>query len=338
MFRHQTKQERQMSHELSMRKNGKAEMAYVGMKPWHGLGQELKAGASIAEWAIAAGMDWKINRSIVRYATARDDGGLKLWPDKHVLFRSDSKEPLGMVSDGFQIVQPAQVLEFFRDLVGGAGFTLDTAGTLFGGKKFWALAKIGEEGAVLKGDTVKGYLLLATACDGSMNTEGKIVATRVVCNNTISIALREQTKNCAKVSHKSVFNPTAMKKELGLVHDSFQTFMSDMRHLTQVSINAGLAKELTFALVNKEQAVTKERTEQVCDSAPYKKIIELFDGKGIAARNPGVKGTAWGWLNAVTEYVDHHRRAHNQNNRLNNAWFGGGDDMKTRAAELVLVK
>ena len=101
-----------MAHELTIRKSGTAEMAYAGDTPWHGLGQQLAEGAPIETWLTAAGMDWRIQRSKVRYSTARDDAeGSQVWDDQHVLFRSDTKAPLGIVSDGYKAVQPREVVE-----------------------------------------------------------------------------------------------------------------------------------------------------------------------------------------------------------------------------------
>jgi phage/plasmid-like protein (TIGR03299 family) len=142
-----------------------AEMAYVGEKAWHGLGQQVAEGATIEQMQTAAGMDWKICRSRVRYGA---DDAPRIIEDKHVLFRNDTKAALGIVSDNYKIVQPAQVLEFFRDLTESNGFKLNTAGTLFDGRRFWALASVGEEAVIMGQDRVGGYLLLSTSCDGSL--------------------------------------------------------------------------------------------------------------------------------------------------------------------------
>lgn len=110
-------------------------MAYVGATPWHGLGQRLESGASIDEWLAAAGMNFTVERSPVLFAHGMLKMDITTWGEKHVLYRDDTLAPLGVVSDSYQIVQPAQVLEFFRDLTAEAGFTLETAGVLFGGRR-----------------------------------------------------------------------------------------------------------------------------------------------------------------------------------------------------------
>jgi phage/plasmid-like protein (TIGR03299 family) len=217
-----------MSHELTTRTNGKVEMGFVaGTARWHGLGNELADGASIDEWIVAAGMDWKVQRSRVRFITENGaDASIKTWEDQHVLFRSDNKTPLAVVSDGFKIVQPKQVLEFFRDLCETNHFKMRTAGTLFEGRRFWALADIGEESYVLDAkDRVKGRLLLVTACDGSMKTTAKFVNECVVCNNTLTVARAEAGKQIA-VSHRSVFNPNDTKAKLGLAAGQFASFIT----------------------------------------------------------------------------------------------------------------
>lgn len=135
-----------MAHNITFA-NGRSEMAYIGQKPWHGLGQELTPDASLETWAKEAGMEWKVLRSRVRYSTERgpdqsEANGVKVWEDKHVLFRSDTKAPLGLVSDRFKIVQPIDILKFFTDVAERNNLRLETAGTLGGGTKYWALARL----------------------------------------------------------------------------------------------------------------------------------------------------------------------------------------------------
>ncbi len=197
-----------MAHELSTRSNGMTEMAYVGEKPWHGLGQELNDSSTIEDWTREAGMDWKVLRAKVRYPVTAEDAESQNFitdEDNHVLFRSDTKARLAIVGSGFKIVQPRETLEFFRDLVADAGYKLCTAGVLRGGQKYWAQADCGLRDNVLGNDVLKGKLLLATACDGSMKTIVKNVSERVVCANTLAVALGEGG-SLIKVSHRSVLD------------------------------------------------------------------------------------------------------------------------------------
>ena len=92
-------------------------MAYAGDKPWHGLGNKLATPQPIDIWKRQAGMDWMIEESEVRYITGNHTvGAIHSFPEQKVLYRSDTKRPLAVVSKRFQVVQPEEVLEFYRDL------------------------------------------------------------------------------------------------------------------------------------------------------------------------------------------------------------------------------
>ena len=181
------------------------QMAYVGAEPWHGLGNRLPAKQPIEVWAKSAGMDWTIQESPVRFMadSIGSLGTIHSFEDQKVLYRSDTKEALSVVSQRYQVVQPKEVLEFYRDLTDVSGYQLETAGVLKGGKKFWALAKTGQTTALKGNDQVNGYLLLATSCDGTLATTATPTTVRVVCNNTLSIAVNGASQ-AIKVPHREV--------------------------------------------------------------------------------------------------------------------------------------
>jgi phage/plasmid-like protein (TIGR03299 family) len=332
-----------MSHEISIRANGKAEMAYVGETPWHGLGQSLTQGASIEEWTAAAGMDWKVLRSIVRYVTDRPEAGqatvYRKMADTHVLFRSDNKAPLGVVSDKYQIVQPQAVLEFFRDLVESMGMYLETAGVLFDGRRFWAMANTGMAKIVGQGDTVKRNLLLSTSCDGSMATEGRYTDVRVVCNNTLTSARYGSPK--VRITHRTKFNADEVRKEMGVdtAQERFAKTMDDMRRLADMPVsNVGVLAQTAELFSPGATKLAEKELMKIIRSKPVQRVAELaIEGKAIGSTLDGVAGSQWGWLNAVTQYVDHEARARTIDNRLNSAWFGKGSDLKEKAYEMALT-
>jgi phage/plasmid-like protein (TIGR03299 family) len=313
-----------MAHELTMNGNI-AEMAYVGEAPWHGLGQELQLGASIETWREQAGMDWLIKRSRVKYG---DPLQPMIMEDQHVLFRSDTKAPLGIVGSKYQIVQPPEVLEFFRDLVADNGFSLHTAGTLFGGKRFWALASINESAIITGEDKVDGYLLLTTSCDGSMATTAKFTTVRVVCNNTLSMSLSSKNKREIAVRHSTKFEADRTKQALGVITGIFAEFTRASRALASTPITFEQAMTLTEQLCINEGVSTKD---DVRTSKGYASIMTLFE-TGVG--NTGL--TYWDWINGVTEYVDHVQRAKSESHKLLNSWYGKGDALKTAAMELAI--
>jgi phage/plasmid-like protein (TIGR03299 family) len=330
-----------MSHELTIRESGKVEMAYAagGETPWHGLGDTWERGASIETIQRVAGMDWKIQKGIVRFATEFDQDGQHYgqMPDKHVLFRSDNKTPLGVVSDKYKVVQPKAVLEFFRDLTEQYGYELDTAGTLFGGSRFWALASTPDFADVGKGDKIKRYLLLSTSADGTMKTQARNTCVRVVCNNTLSLS-HSIDAAAFSLSHRTAFDVDKAKEKMQIgAHSEFERHVTMFRKLADTRmLSDDVIKNTVTLFKPNAAALAKEEYIKVLNSKPVTRVMELaLDGAARGSTLDGVAGTAWGWLNAVTEYVDHESRARSVDNRLNSAWFGKGDDLKNRALALV---
>jgi phage/plasmid-like protein (TIGR03299 family) len=319
-----------MAHELTERADGKVEMAYVGETPWHGLGQQLAHGADLDTWRVAAGMDWQVKRSRVRYGEVGPNQ--RVYDDAHVLFRSDTKAALGVVSPKYKIVNPGQVLEFFRDVADTVGGSLETAGTLFGGKKFWALAKLGESEAIRGNDVISQYLLLTSSCDGSSSTEARETIIRAVCNNTVSAALSVKTKHAIKVSHRTVFDANAVKRELASTDGHFGAFVAAARTLAHVSISNRQAEDFVAKLL--ADSTTRE---DVKETPGFQSIMNLFKGSALGGTLLSAEGTAWGLVNAVTEHVDHKARAKSADHRIAAAWFGRGDDLKTKAMEAALA-
>ena len=214
-------------------------MAYVGETPWHSLGNALPPKQSIDVWAKEAGMDWQICSSPVRYMTEQVGslGSIMSFDEQKVLYRSDTKAPLSVVSDRYQVVQPREVLEFYRDLTEVSGFELETAGVLKAGKKFWALAKTGKESTLKGKDKVNGYILLATSCDGTLATTATLTSIRVVCNNTLTVALNGAA-SAVKVPHNTVFDGQAVKKQLGIAVSQWDGFMYRMKTLSERKVKS----------------------------------------------------------------------------------------------------
>lgn len=316
-----------MAHEIT-HTNGKAEMAFVGNRSeiWHGLGQELTRGSSIETWQREAGMDWVINSSELRYTD--QDTKTQVFDGKQVLYRSDTREALSVVSSKYKPVQPKEVLEFFRSLVSDAGMELSTAGTLFGGKKFWALADTKQTVVLPGNDTVNGYLLLSTSCDGSMATAAQFTSVRVVCNNTLSVALGDKRKARVSTSHRSTFNPNNVKGELGLYESAWDKFSKQLTQMsaTKVSVKDAYNDILELIAHDSSDPTTAEiRTTN--------EIHSLYLGGGMGSDLAGK--TAFGVLNAMTEYYDWHV-GRNASNRLNSSFWGVANKNKNAVMEYLV--
>ena len=342
-----------MSHDISIRSNGFSEMAFTGATPWHGLGQRVTEGATIEDWKVQSGLDWVAEQAPVMYQTVN---GVRTAVDKFVVYRGDTGAHLGVVGDQYKIVQPGDALEFYRDLAESGGWHVHTAGALGGGRKVWALARNGLEGEVSDGDKVRGNLLFATSLDGSMRTIVCMTAVRVVCANTLRLALADKAGKRVSVSHRSVFDADAVKQSMGVAVDSFERFMADARRLAETPIAQAEAREILRELFGRPARVQSEAVATYSGTvdgsefaqllsrpaasinAPAEerehrnvaKVMSLFNGDGRGSHHAGSAGTRWGLLNAVTEFVDH-QSGRSQETRLNSAWFGQGADLKDRA-------
>ncbi len=303
-------------------------MAYAGEKPWHGLGNKLTTLQPIDVWKRQAGMDWTIEESEVRYITGSQTvGAIHSFPEQKVLYRSDTKRALAVVSKRFQVVQPEEVLEFYRDLTEDAGFELETAGVLREGRKFWALARTGQSTTLKGKDQVNGYLLLATACDGSLATTAQFTSVRVVCNNTLQIALGDN-RGAVKVPHRSAFDAEAVKQQLGITVAPWAHFVAQMKDLVACPVDPDSVEGLLRRVLVYPGQSGKA---PVVNELAVRSVRSLYEGGGRGAQLASSRGTAWGLLNSVTEYVDHHRRARSEDHRREAAWFGQGAQFKQRA-------
>lgn len=308
---------------------GTAAMAFAGQTPWHGLGQALTPDASIETWTNEAGLNYTVKESPVLFQT--DAATMpEEFKGRKVLHRSDTGAALAVVSDGYRVVQPSDVMGFFGKLVELGGFQMETAGVLSYGRRVWALAKVNEGADIVEGDTVRPYVLLGTSYDGTMATVAKFTSIRVVCNNTITAALGRENAGTVRVLHSERFDPDAVRLELGIVGDNWERFLIQSRKLSGETMGQLEADTFVSALLQPYHTSKMELNQ----TRGYKRIMELFNGQAIGADIPGVAGTRWAMLNAVTELVDHERGRSN-NTRIESAWFGTGAALKNRALELL---
>lgn len=316
-----------MAHEIDM-SNERANMAFVGEKPWHGLGQQLTADADIDTWKVEAGLNWNI---ISKQASFEVDGKYVPYPGKTILHRSDTLAPLSIVSDKYNVVQPGEVLEFFRDLTEDLGMKMETAGSLFNGQRFWALANTGEAGVVLGKDEVKGMLLLTSSCDGGSPTVAQFTSVRVVCNNTLSMSLSESGQTRAKVRHRREFKPEDIKASLGLMHTTWNEFMSSITAMSKAKVTDKSALTMIQQIL-----ASNEEELLLLPKAKVRKSEEILNIYKNGMGSEMSYGTIWGVLNGVTEYYDHHTNAQSGDAKLWNSWYGDQSKTKDKAfAELI---
>ena len=300
------------------------QMAYTGATPWHGLGNRIDRHQPLEAWQVQAGLNWEIKDSPVSFVEYGKShlGRIFKFEEHKVLYRSDNHAPLSVVSQRYKVVQPRDILEFYRDLTEVSGFELETAGCLKGGRKIWALARTGQSGMLKGNDETRAYVLLATACDGTMATTAQFTSIRVVCNNTLAVALAGDGQ-AVKVSHRSAFDADTVKRQLGISVTAWDDFMYRLKTLSERKVQPREARTYFERVFS---GPTGQPREQLVSKAQV-----LFNGEGMGSQLPSSHNTAYGLLNAVTEFVDHQRRACSTDHRLDSAWFGQGATLKEKA-------
>lgn len=303
--------------------NGKSSIAYVGERPWHGLGQALTEGAPLQTWLEEAGLSYDVMRSPAAFMA-----GVKVqnFKGRDVLYRSDTLQPLSIMSGSYKIVQPREIMEFFRDLTEVYGFTLETAGALFDGQKYWALARTPESFTLAGGDKVDRMLLLSSSCDGSTATSAMFTSVRVVCRNTLTWALGDKHARAVKVYHSKTFNPKEVKHDLGIYADDWGQFAARCQLLSKTRVSDSEAVQFMIKLMGDPTKPVEEQPRAKTMATVLKLVKE--DGMGHALES--ANGTLWGLLNGVTEYVDHHY-GKVADRSLDNALFWGGKKLKEQA-------
>lgn len=328
-----------MAHEIDM-SNGRANMAYVkgSATPWHGLGFTVAPDASIDEWQRAGGLMFKVVKGDLLFQDANGvvhKAGDAL--NRSVLYRDDTMAPLSVMSQNrYTIHQPSDILNFVADVSKAMGWPVETVGSLFGGRKIWALLRIKEAFALPGGDTVEGYLLVCTSFDGSTGTEFRFIATRVVCNNTLQMALGERAKGSAIVYHSAEIDVEKVKADLGIGATVWSNFIEKARQLASIKVTPEQAKAVLRKVYGEPKEVKDDKgAVLMIENANVDRTMGYFSGSGIGAKMQSANGTGWGLVNAVTQEVDHF--GSNRSARLNSAWFGPGLARKAAVVDAVLA-
>ena len=308
--------------------NGVAEMMTAdGRDAWHGLGARLSQVATAQEAIEAANMGWEVGMREVFIQTP--SGQFMEVTDKKAVTRLDNGKVFGIFSNQYTPLQNRDAFTFFDSVVGAGEAIYHTAGTLAGGSRIWTLAKLPGDLKLSDTDVLERYILLANSHDGSLAVTMKPTTVRVVCNNTLSVALGGETNKLFRAVHtSSVMQRVNQAREtLGLQEAYFANVMRGIERLADERMTQAAANEFLVELFGQEEnpeAISTRMQNQI-DT-----VGNLFV-KGTG--NHGVN--RWDMLNAVTEFVDH-KRTKDDDKRLDAAWFGGGKDLKQKAWNLLL--
>ena len=323
-------------------------MFSVRAMPWHRLGAVLdEYPRSIDEALEKAGLGWKVTHGDVLVVTApewTDDFGAKhsaeLIPATgyKANVREDTGDVLGIVSTEYEVVENRDAFRFLDALIGSELY-FETAGSLWGGRRVWCLARLPEY-IELGGDRSATYLYVANSHDGTMAVTAAVTPIRIVCANTLGAALR-QAEHGIHAQRTFRFRHTGnlqtkfaeARQVLGMAIDYQTQFkvLADrlarepiselalerrvLRHLWMIDDDIG-----PRARVNRERAIEH--------------VLTIFRGRGAEGDTTGNSPhTKWTALNAIAEHLDYGRRYTSRTNQVQRSFEDTG--LKQRALELV---
>lgn len=300
-------------------------MMYVGKTPWHGLGKEIPEGKKLGidEALIGAGLDWDVD---LRRLYTEDGYTLLSIHERCAVCRQEDNAVLGIVGPEYTPLQNKEAFAWFQPFLDTADVTLETAGSLKGGRWVWVLAKIQRASLMVgAGDEVAHYVLLSNSHDGSLAVRVGFTPIRVVCNNTLCLAHESEASRLLRVRHTArlLKNLDEIREIIDIAHEEFCATIEQYRALMKKEINQkDLAKyvKLVFEL---PETGGRNLIPIIAD------LLDHGRGSDMAGR------TCWGAYNAVTEYLNYFR-GKNQDNTLSSLWYGDSSQVNKRGLEAAM--
>ena len=310
--------------------------------PWHGIGTVVTGKQTSKEAIVAAGLDWQVKKIPNEY-TVRGPGRskIKIIGKGFQVVREDNNESLGNVGNRWTPQQNREGFEFMDAVIGRKAAVYETAGALGRGEKTWMLAKVGGLVTVGGDDVLDKYFLIANAHDGTKAIKFAVTTVRVVCANTLHLALTEAEKgeNIFSIRHTSNAADKVDKviEYLDIATKKFEDFTDMAKAMTKVKINTAKFDEF-LGLVGIDTEAEGGKKEST-----YTDIKNAFES-GAGSKLVTARGTLWGALNAITNYTTHTRPTRvtktsgfksEAEARLNSVWFGSGASMNEKALRVA---
>jgi phage/plasmid-like protein (TIGR03299 family) len=325
-------------------------MMYTGQLPWHGLGKYVGDEPLLAYEAMRqAQLDWEVDL-FPMVAKVPAYGGIDdvPVPENFAVVRDFDKRVLGVVGKRYEPLQNSQAFDFMDTLVGpGRMVRYHTAGSLRGGRRVWMLATVDNLAfEVVPGDPIEPYLLLYTGHDGKTCTIVKLTEVRVVCQNTATAALQGSGASF-KIRHTANAAEKLMEAQaaLGYATEAFAQQKELYTAMAHVKLTCAQWADFLDEMVDLPEKEGRGRTRATNKRV---ELTCLFEG-GLGTDIPGVRGTAWGAYNAITEYTTHHSSVklgglsetdskydlRKRERRLDSAWFGTGEKFNAKALDTL---
>lgn len=281
-------------------------MFYTREKPWHGLGTMVQEAPTSSEALRLAGLDWTVDGRPIYTAEGEQIDNYK------VNVRSSDNAVLGVVTDRYTICQNSNAFEFTDELIGG-DVRYETAGSLRGGRRIWLLAKM--PNTTVAGDDVEPYLCFTNTHDGTGAVRVCMTPVRVVCNNTLNIAL-----SCAKrswsVTHVGDIQEKITEAKIAL--ELAGEYMDALDKRANMLANTSLPFDKVREIINELFPINEDDGERA--KATMKKTRDAYYVSYFMPDLKQFQGTAWGAINAMADMVDHNAPHRKTKNYAENNW------------------
>lgn len=264
-------------------------MMYVREKPWHGLGTMVAEAPNSTEAIELAGLNWKVNSMSVYDAQGNEIPGYA------ANTRDSDGRVLGIVSTKYKVVQNSEAFAFTDHLI-GKDVRYETAGSLRNGRQVWLLARM--PAVKVAGDDVEPYLCFTNTHDGNGAVRVCMTPIRVVCNNTLNIALSEARRSWSMTHTGDI---SAKIAEARQTLELAEHYMVELDEQAQRYANTPIREEWLNRMLNEWFPVQKDDSDQ-----KKRNVKKLKDEFMVAYFMPDIKqfrGTAWGAINAASDML-----------------------------------
>jgi phage/plasmid-like protein (TIGR03299 family) len=298
-----------------------------GVVPWHGIGEVLDGVLTSDEAIKVARLEWKVEQTPLFTST----NWAQAIPGYFANVRSDTREVLGIVSDRYCVAQNKDVFAFADELIGTntAKCTYETAGSLWNGRRVFMLVNM-PEGRIL-GDEYQPYLCLSNAHDGSSSLQVFLTGIRVVCNNTLTLALHTAKR---KIAIRHMTNMDQRKDEAVRTLGAASKYFHDLEVFA--TMLAGRTVNITKVLNRLFPDSRDMSKRQLNSNKEVKDIIATICKQKDDLQN--FKGSAWGAYNAIADYRSNAapRRKTTTYGDSKMAMFLDGDPVLNQAQEIIM--
>lgn len=298
-------------------------MAYAGSVPWHGLGVQVLDDLTPAQMMDKAGLNWTVSKQPMFY---RHNGDIQNIPGKNVLVRDTDGKVLDVVGNGWEPVQNATAFEFFNDFVMNGDMKMHTAGSLQEGKLTWALAKVNEGFELFNGDKVESYLMFSNPHKFGSSVTVSFTPIRVVCNNTLNMALQGANGKGVRLTHRTTFDADYVKQLLGVATEQLNSYKEVAELLGSKRYTTETLENFMKEVFPNSNTKAKDRTAISKTATNALEVIHTQPGAEFA------EGTWWQCFNAVT-YTTDHLVGRSNDARMTSAWFGQNQTRKLKALD-----